>query len=424
MFFKLKLLQILQSSFYFIPVSLIIGSLIVNLNVLIFLILGFFFLIKNKIKIKFNSINITLLLFFLVTIFSSLLNIKIIGVENFIKSILILKFFLIFILCESLILNNKLNLIIFCKVCLCLVIFISLDVSIQFLFGKNLLGFIPHEGRISGIFGSEAIAGGFIQKFFIFSLIGIFSIAFAKTLNKNLFEISFFLIVMFGSFVASNRMSFLIVFSSALFILIFYKVFRKKLLVSLILIIPIFLYFYSFNTDLNLKFKGFMSKAEHLSVRSIETLNRTENKKLTTSTNHGKIYITTIKSFRDNKIIGSGLKSFRIQCNNYLKEKNTLCSTHPHNYHLEILHDTGIIGLSLLTLFVILIIFFKYKSFKSISTNYNVKIITSLIILNFMIEIFPLKSTGSLFSTWTGTILWISIALLNYGNDYKKNEQI
>ena len=424
MSFKIKLLPLLQTSFYFIPVSLIVGSLVVNLNVLIFLILGFFFLIKNKIKINFNSINITLLLFFLFVILTSLLNIKIIGVENFIKSILLLKFFFIFILCESLFLNNKLNLTIFCRVCLCLVVLISLDVSFQFFYGKNLLGFVPHEGRIAGIFGSEAIAGGFIQKFFIFSLIGVLTIAIAKSFNKNLFEISFFLIVIFGSFVASNRMSFLIVFSSALFVLIFYQVFRKKLLVSLIIILPIFLIFYIFNADLNLKFKGFISKTEHLSARTLEALNKKEDKKITAYTNHAKIYITTIKSFRENKIIGSGLKSFRFQCNNYIKEKNTICSNHPHNYHLEILHDTGIIGFSLITLFVILILFFKYKSLRPISTNYNVKIITSLIILNFMIEIFPLKSTGSLFSTWTGTILWISIALLNYGNNYKNNEKI
>ena len=43
-----------------------------------------------------------------------------------------------------------------------------------------------------------------------------------------------------------------------------------------------------------------------------------------------------------------------------------------------------------------------------------------LLLLNLLIEIFPIKSTGSLFSTWTGTILWVSIALVNYGN-YKKS---
>ena len=67
--------------------------------------------------------------------------------------------------------------------------------------------------------------------------------------------------------------------------------------------------------------------------------------------NHAKIYLTTYKSFKDNILLGHGLKSFRYNCNNYLKEQNTLCSTHPHNYHLEVLHDTGIIGFIFISVF-------------------------------------------------------------------------
>ena len=27
-----------------------------------------------------------------------------------------------------------------------------------------------------------------------------------------------------------------------------------------------------------------------------------------------------------------------------IKKKKILCSTHPHNYHLEVLHDSGLLG--------------------------------------------------------------------------------
>ena len=49
----------------------------------------------------------------------------------------------------------------------------------------------------------------------------------------------------------------------------------------------------------------------------------------------------------------------------------------------------------------------------------NSKIIITLLLLNLLVEIFPLKSTGSLFTTWNGTLLWVSISLVNYGG--KKN---
>ena len=168
MFWKNNFHNLVQLSFYFLPVSLLIGSLVVNINILIFIILTSYFLIKNKISIKFNLANKLLLSFFFLVILSSFLNIKIIGVENSIKSILLIKFFFIYIFVETLIVNKKLNLDIFFKICLTLVIFVSLDVILQFFSGKNILGFEPHEGRIAGIFGSEAIAGAFIQKLFIF----------------------------------------------------------------------------------------------------------------------------------------------------------------------------------------------------------------------------------------------------------------
>ena len=99
-----------------------------------------------------------------------------------------------------------------------------------------------------------------------------------------------------------------------------------------------------------------------------------------------------------------------------VKQKNTICSTHPHNYHLEVLHDTGLVGFVIITFFVFYLLINKSKLIFSSNISYSEKIFLSLIVINFLIEIFPIKSTGSLFTTWNGTLLWISIALLNYKN--------
>ena len=68
--FFLPLLRIL---FYSLPVSFVIGSLVVNLNIILFLILGLIYLFLNKIKIIFNLTNLVLLSFFIVCILSSLI---------------------------------------------------------------------------------------------------------------------------------------------------------------------------------------------------------------------------------------------------------------------------------------------------------------------------------------------------------------
>ena len=101
-----------------------------------------------------------------------------------------------------------------------------------------------------------------------------------------------------------------------------------------------------------------------------------------------------------------------------------MCSTHPHNYHLEVLHDTGLIGFFTLTFFVILLLISSIKKLWGVNTNKDNKIIISLLIFNLLIELFPLKSTGSLFTTWNGSLVWLSVALVNYKNHAIDNKKI
>ncbi len=421
----------LNTLFYFIPISLIIGSLVVNLNIILFSILGFIYLYLNKIKIRFNSANICLLIFFLVCVISSFVNIDIIGDQNFYKSIFLFKFFFLYILIEALFLNKKINLKYFFYLCYILIIFVSLDLALQFFYGKNILGYEPWEGRITGIFEHEAIAGSYIQKIFIFSLIAIFLLFFKSEKNKNLPIVFSLTIIIFASFIASNRMSFLILISLIVFLILFFKTFRKSLIISLVLLLPFFYYFYQTDSQVNHRYTQLVIKANKI-INLDKFKNNSEqnfdisNSEIKTSKNlpnHSKIFNTSYKSFKDNFLIGNGVKSFRYNCKNYLNQKDTLCSTHPHNYHLEILHDTGLIGFSVLFIFTCLILWKSFRLFQDKRLSHKQKIILALIIVNFLIEIFPLKSTGSIFTTWNGTLVWLSVALVNYGNHERYNKK-
>jgi len=291
-----------------------------------------------------------------------------------------------------------------------LIIFISLDVILQFITGKNILGFEPHDGRVAGIFGSEAIAGSFVQKIFLLSLIGLIINLDKFKIKENFSKIVFFIISISGCFLASNRMSFIILLGILILLLLFFKSIRKSLFISIILILPIFATLSQTSKNLSSNYKDLSNKVQD----SINVLEQKNEKNAFASVNYGRIYYASLLSFKDNMILGSGLKSFRYKCFDYEKYESVLCSTHPHNYHLEILHDTGLLGFLLLMYFAIVVLISKYKHIKSRNITFDEKIILAFIILNFLIEIFPIKSTGSLFSTWTGTILWISVALLNY----------
>tara|TARA_B100001121_G_C18395383_1_gene482811 strand:- start:312 stop:614 length:303 start_codon:yes stop_codon:yes gene_type:complete len=93
---------------------------------------------------------------------------------------------------------------------------------------------------------------------------------------------------------------------------------------------------------------------------------------------------------------------------------------HPHNYYLEILTETGIVGFLIISLIFLKILYLsfykKYISKSSFSANNTV---VPFIFL-FIAEIFPLKSTGSFFTTGNTTYLFLILAII-VGLNCKEN---
>ena len=63
---------------------------------------------------------------------------------------------------------------------------------------------------------------------------------------------------------------------------------------------------------------------------------------------HQSHYNTAYNIFLDNKFFGIGNKMFRIVCKDQKYKTNKHgCSTHPHNYYIQVLSENGLIGLVL-----------------------------------------------------------------------------
>ena len=125
------------------------------------------------------------------------------------------------------------------------------------------------------------------------------------------------------------------------------------------------------------------------------------------TSSHVKDFYSGYKTWLVNKYFGGGVKTFRFNCSKAFYN----CNTHPHNYYLEILADLGIFGL-LLIIFIFLYLILKSFLIKE-------TIITPFIFI-FIIEIFPLKSTGSFFTTSNATFIFLILSVIA-GLSLRKN---
>ena len=422
--------------FSFIPISFIAGNLILNINILLFIIFSIFFYGKDIFTLNFNSLDKIILIFFAYTIFAGVLNNLYLQSENvkedytiIIKTILYSRFLIFYFVIRVLINENIIDFksfFIFCFIC---TYFVSLDLIYQLNFGKDIFGYITTDPRrLSGPFGNESIAGSYLQRFSLFALF-LFPLFFNNKNKINLYLLlllSFFLIIA-GLIIAGNRVPLILFLTLIAGVLYFNKSMKKFLFLFLLLIGIIFTTLWNLNPNFKNHLGHFVGKVGEIiefastviiknkeSDYEVAKDNLEEWKRYTIVVNGKVIPLknTYIKEFNSgyqtwlqHKYVGGGIKSFRFNCVAYN------CSSHPHNYYLEILTELGLIGFFLISIIFSIVIFRSFFNQRAKKTNlsYN-KVITPFMFL-FLIEIFPVKSTGSFFTTGNATYLFLIMSI-------------
>ena len=117
------------------------------------------FFYSNSIKIKLDFIDYFVCIFFVSSLISTLVNIKILGFFLFFKSILDLRFIVFFLIIRNLIKSKFIDPKIFAFFALISTSFLSIDIIYQHINGQDFFGNKPFDGRFNGIFEHEAVAG-------------------------------------------------------------------------------------------------------------------------------------------------------------------------------------------------------------------------------------------------------------------------
>ena len=270
---QLLLLNIL---FYTLPISFILGNLVLNLNISLLIIFTFLIFRSEIFQLKLNIIDKTVIIFFLYILLNGIynnffnLNVSNLNNENIvlIKSISFSRFLLFYFIIRFLVFKNHINykflFLIYGSICL----FICVDVVIQFSLGKDIFGFESMGRRNPGPFNDEPIAGTFIQRFFIYAL---FFVVIFLNRKKNINKIILFSVVILcitGAIVAGNRMPLVIILLTLLILVVFEKSLRKILSFQLVLGVIFFSFLMKNPTEIRHHYKNFLADSKDIIIYS------------------------------------------------------------------------------------------------------------------------------------------------------------
>jgi hypothetical protein len=384
-----------------LPLSLFMGSAIINTFVIF---ISFFFIFeKLKKEIYFNNKSIIILLtFFIFTLTLNAIFISNFPIESLERSLGLIRFLILIVAVHHIIILKKYKYEkLLYKIWFIIFITTTVDLIFEYCFGHNILGFKSYmPGRLSGFLNQELKIGNYYYGFFLFA------ISYSIYNFKNKISIILLGIFFFTSLVIGERSNFI---RTLIMIIIFFSLIEKNILrkiiyVSLFTIIIIL----ALN---NPKTKGRFFD-QPFSILSDEKHKITNN---FMNTQYGAHYYAAIKIFEENKLFGIGLRNFRYvsgdpkfqNTNNESSWSKHSWAPHPHQYHFEFLSETGIIGYSifLLTFFyIILISFINYKKKKNLYQLSAILFVTTSLI--------PILPTGSFFSPFGASIFWLNCAIM------------
>lgn len=290
-----------------------------------------------------------------------------------------------------------------------LLILLVIDSIFQKIFGFNLIGIqMENTIRVSSFFGDELVLGSFTIKL----LPIVLGLLFLTNMRKK-------------------KMISIILLIASIFPILFSA--EKASLIHFIIFIMIFIISIDINLKIKISIATFIILIISLFLITNESLNKRLIKDLVSNSNKGQYifskvhdsnFRTAFNMFKDKPLFGHGPKMFRIKCSDKKYQHDIYsCSTHPHNFYLQLLSETGLVGFTFFIIFYFFLIFkFLFYLFKSVnnkSEKYSFYFFISSLLLIFL----PISTSGNIFNNWLSCQYAFTLGFFLYSTKYCENSR-
>ncbi len=388
---------------YFIPLALLTGPFFSDFFICIVGVLVTFLILREKKYSYFNNnYFIIFILFCTYLIIRSFFAQSIaISLEH---SLFYFRFGLFSIAVWYLIENNKTFIRNFSIFLLATFVFALADGYYQYFYEVNIFGFSWPGVRLTLPLNEKAILGGYLARLFPL-LLGVLIYTF--DIKKVHVVLILFILILTDLliFISGERTALGLLFLSTIFIVTFLSKYKKirfySFLVSILLMILIAI----FNPGIK----------ERNIDKTINQLSESGGNQSVTlfSSVHQSHILGAWRMFIDNPLVGQGPKMFRVLCNDVKFSNGDIntCSTHPHNLYLQLLGETGLLGL----LFILIIcfsivklilnhIFLFIKKREYLLSDFQICLIAC-----FIMTLWPILPSLNFFNNWMNVIFYLPI---------------
>ena len=290
------------------------------------------------------------------------------------------------------------------------------DGYLQFFSGSNIINLPASGDRISSFFGKELIMGSYLSRLFPL----LFALFLLKKKNEK-FEVYYigvlFITIDVLIYISGERTAFFFLNLSTLFIIFLIKKYQKFRLFTFICSLVLI-------AGLTFTYDKFFNRMIFDSAERIGLLEKSQKKNIFTEA-HDSLIRTAYNMFLDKPIFGHGPKMFRVICKDEKYATGiTPCMTHPHNFYIQLLAETGIIGFSFLFSAFAYVLYCAYRQLKSIVlrqkrylTDYQVCLLAGI-----LVTVWPLSPNGNFFHNWLAIVYSLSVGFYLH-SIYGKNRK-